>query len=262
MARFLLIGTVFLIFTLGTVFDVAADRPGYVSPNPADLPPDVERDVSSRSTDPAMPPAYGPEDAKVLVLVFADYQCPACLRGSQATHHLAAEFPGEVRVEFWNHPLDSHKNADLAAAAGIAAQQQDRFWEMNDLLFEKHKHDVATLEQHAQALGLDLEKFRSDMNDPGTKARIQSEGDLTVALGASNTPSYLVNGRVYMGWGSWRSMRGKVERELKEANKLAEEGLNSLEIRSEREFANFEDSEKYELYRVAVIEPRTGTAGN
>ena len=91
------------------------------------------------------------------------------------------------------------------------------------------------------------------MNDPAVKERIKREGALTEALGASNTPSYLVNGKVYMGWGSWRSMRGKVERELKAANALAKKGMNSAEIRSQRELDNFDTSEMYELYRVGVI---------
>jgi protein-disulfide isomerase len=245
----------FLSIALGTVFDVMAESRGYVSPNPVDLPPDMDREVTPSMVDPDRPPAYGPEDAKVLVIIFADYQCPACRRASQATHQIAAEFPGDVRMEFWNHPLASHRNADLAAAAGVAAQQQGKFWEMHDILFENSKHDMATLEQHAQDLGLDLEKFRSDMNDPAVKERIRKEGELTVALGAANTPSYLVNGKVYMGWGSWRSLKGKVERELKAIEALEDQGMDPLEIRAQREIDNFEDSQMYEYYRVAVIEP-------
>lgn len=252
--RSFLIGGICLLITAGTALNVAAETSGYVSPNQADLPPDMDRDAGLRSTDPGQPPAYGPEGAKVLVIVFADYKCPACRRASQATHQIAAEFPGEVRMEFWNHPLASHKDADLAAAAGVAAQQQGKFWEMHDLLFESGKHDMATLEKHALDLGLDLEIFRADMNDPALKERIAKEGALTEDLGAANTPSYLVNGKVYMGWGSWGSLKRKVERELKAANALAEEGMDSTEIRSQRELDNFEDSEMYELYRVGVIE--------
>jgi|GEM_PF-1594380 len=252
----ILIGVVFLSIAVGTAFDVMAESKGFVSSNPADLPPDLNRKVTPSVVDPDRPPAYGPEDAKVLVIIFADYKCPACRRASQATHQLAAEFPGEVRMEFWNHPLASHRNADLAAAAGIAAQQQGKFWEMHDILFENPKHDMPTLEQHAQDLGLNLEQFRSDMNDPAVQERIRKEGELTEALGASNTPSYLINGKVYMGWGSWRSLKGKVERELKAIDALEEQGMEDpLAIRAQREIDNFEDSQMYDLYRVAVIEP-------
>jgi protein-disulfide isomerase len=255
--RVLFIGVVFLSISAGVALDVVAQGvSGFVSTNPADLPPNMGRDVASQSVNPDQPPAYGPEDAKVLVIIFADYKCPACRRASQSTHQVAAEFPGDVRMEFWNHPLASHRNADLAAAAGVAAQQQGKFWEMHDILFENSKHDMATLEQHAQDLGLDLEQFRADMNDPAVKERISNEGALTEALGAPNTPSYLVNGKVYMGWGSWRSMRGKVERELKAVNALAGEGLSASDIRAQRALDNYEDSETYEIYRLAVIEPR------
>ena len=252
--RMTLIGVVFLSIAMGTVFDVMAESRGYVSPNLVDLPPDMNREVTPSIVDSDRPPAYGPEDAKVLVIIFADYKCPACRRASQATHQIAAEFPGDVRMEFWNHPLASHRNADLAAAAGIAAQQQGKFWEMHDILFENSKHDMATLEQHAQDLGLDLEKFRSDMNDPAVKERIRKEGELTEALGAPNTPSYLVNGKAYMGWGSWRSLKGKVERELKAIDVLEDQWMDPLEIRAQREIDNFEDSQMYEFYRVAVID--------
>lgn len=262
MIRVILIGVVFLSINIGVAFSASAKSAGYVSPNPADLPPDMNREVTPSEVDPDRPPAYGPEDAKVLVIIFADYKCPACRRASQSTHQIAAEFPGEVRMEFWNHPLASHKDADLAAAAGIAAQQQGKFWEMHNILFENPKHDTATLEQHAQDLGLDVDQFRSDMNDPAVKERIQREGELTEALGAANTPSYLINGKVYMGWGSWGSLKRKVERELKATKALEEQGLDPLEIRAQREIDNFNDSQMYELYRVGVIAPNLEDASD
>ena len=158
-------------------------------------------------------------------------------------------------MEFWNHPLALHRNADLAAAAGIAAQRQGKFWEMNDLLFQNPKHDVATLEQHAQALGLDLHKFRSDMIDPEVIERIQEESALADALGAPATPGYVINGKVGQGWGSWRGFRSVVQRELNAANALAAQGMTSAEIRNQRALDNNVDSEVYELYRVNFLEP-------
>ena len=126
LVRMILTGVVCLSVAVGTAFEVIADSKGFVSSNPADLPPDLNRKVTPSDVNPDQPPAYGPDDAKVLVIIFADYQCPACRRASQATHQIAEEFPGDVRMEFWNHPLASHRNADLAAAAGIATQQQGK----------------------------------------------------------------------------------------------------------------------------------------
>jgi protein-disulfide isomerase len=246
-----------IIFLLSSfaVSNVAAEPSGYISPNPNDLPPDMNRDTGPASTDPNRPPAYGPEDAKVLVIIFADYQCPACKRASQSTHQIAAECPGEVRIEFWNNPIESHRNADLAAIAGLAAQRQGKFWEMHDLLFENGKHDQATLELRAAEIDLDIDQFRTDMNDPALRERVMEEHELAFALGATNTPSYLVNGRLYKGWGSWQSLRGKVERELVKTNEMAAEGMPPFEIKKQRALDNNSNSETYELYRVAFLEP-------
>jgi len=249
------------VLAAGTVATATAqESAGYISPNQNDLPPDLERDVDLRSTDPNRPPAYGPIDAKVLVVTFADFGCPACRRASQATQQIAGEFPGEVRIEFWNNPLAIHRDADLAAAAGIAAQRQGRFWEMYDLLFANSRHDIATLEAHAQQLGLDLEKFRSDMNDPAVKQRIQDESSLANALGARATPGYVVNGKVTQGWSSWKGFRSAVQRELTAANELAAQGLGTFEIQNERAIANNIDSEIYQLYLSRILEPNVQAA--
>lgn len=237
-----------LMMLVSAAQPVMAEPPGYVSPNPADLPPSFERDVEARSTDPDRAPAYGPEDAKVLVVIFADYMCPACRRGSQATHRIAAEFPGEVRMEFWNNPLVMHQGADMLAIAGLAAQRQGKFWEMHDLLFKEPKRSPESVEEKAAELGLDMDQFRADMQDPALRQRVDSERALAEALGARSTPSYLVNGRIYTGWGSWMSLKGKVERELKAANELAAEGLTPSEIRAQRAIDNNSNSEVYELY--------------
>lgn len=250
-----------LALAAGVVANASAQQNlGYISPNQNDLPPDFERDVELRSTDPNRPPAYGPIDAKVLVVTFADFGCPACRRASQATQQIAGEFPGEVRIEFWNNPLAIHRDADLAAAAGIAAQRQGRFWEMYDLMFANSKHDMATLEAHAQQLGLDLERFRSDMNDPAVKQRILDESSLANALGARATPGYVINGKVTQGWSSWKGFRSAVERELTAANALAAEGLGTFEVQNERAIANNVDSEIYQLYLSRILEPNVRAA--
>jgi protein-disulfide isomerase len=233
---------------IGAAQTAFAEPPGFVSPNPNDMPPSFERDVESRSTDPDRPPAYGPEDAKVLVVIFADYMCPACRRGSQANHRIAAEYPGEVRMEFWNNPLVMHQGADLLAIAGLAAQRQGKFWEMSDLLFKEPKRDLESVEQKAGELGLDMDQFRKDMQDPALRQRMEEERSLAEALGATSTPSYLVNGKIYSGWGSWQSLKSKVELELKAANELAAQGMTPSEIRAQRAIDNNSDSAVYELY--------------
>jgi protein-disulfide isomerase len=226
---------------------------GYSSPNP-DHPPEVSPDIGSRSVDPDRPPAYGPEDAKVRIILFSDYKCPACRRVSPATQQISAEFPGEVRIEVWHRPLAMHAGADTAAAAAVAAQRQGKFWEMHDRIIENTGPlDVARLEEFAVELGLELDQFRSDMNDPSVMERIRKENAMAEAMGAVKTPGWLINGKVSEGWGSWRSFRTRVEQELTAANALAVEGMDPMEIQRQRAAANLENPEKYELYRTGVL---------
>jgi protein-disulfide isomerase len=254
------VGLVFILIMLCSVPDLFAESYGVKSTNPSDQPPVMNPDVASRSSNPDRPPAYGPEDAKVRVIIFSDYQCIHCRRASQATHQISAEFPGEVRIEVWHRPLSMHPKAEMAARAAVAAQQQDKFWEMHDMIFASPTTmEVTDLERYAQELDLNMDQFRADMNSPVTEERVRQESALAEALGALATPGFLINGKVYVGWGSWRSFRGKVERELAAANVLAEQGMDPAEIQYERAFENNTESESLEVYRVAVLLPAEET---
>ena len=259
--RHLQLGLVFLLIMLCSVPDLLAESYGVKSKNPSDQPPIMNPDIASRSTNPDRPPAYGPEDAKVRVIIFSDYQCIHCRRASQATHQISAEFPGEVRIEVWHRALSMHKKAEMAALASVAAQRQGKFWEMNDMIFASPATmELTDLERYAQELDLNMDQFRADMNNPEIQERIRQESALAEALGAQATPGFLINGKVYVGWGSWKRFRGKVERELAAANVLAEQGMDPVEIQYERAFENFTESESFELYRAAVLLP-TEAAG-
>lgn len=260
LVRLLQVGLIFISIMLCSVPDLLAETYGVKSRNAGDQPPIMNPDVASRSTNPDRPPAYGPEDAKVIIIIFSDYQCINCNRASQATHQISAEFPGEVRIEVWQRPLSMHKKAEIAARAAVAAQQQGKFWEMHDMIFSSPATmELTDLERYAQELDLNMDQFRADMNNPAIAERIRQESALAEALGALATPGFLINGKVYVGWGSWQSFRVKVERELAAANVLAEQGMDPAEIQNERAFENNTESESFELYRVAVLMPAEAT---
>lgn len=252
LARSILIGAILSVF-VGVGQPVAAQEDGYSTPNP-DWPPFLAPDIESRSHDPDRPPAYGPEDAKVRVILFSDYQCPSCRRISPATQQISSEFPGDVRIEVWQRPLAMHAAAQIAAAAAIAAQQQGKFWEMHDLIINNRGPlNITKLEQFAADLDLDLDQFRAAMNDPAVEERIRDENATAEALGAIRTPGWVINGKVSEGWGSWRGFRQKVERELTAANVLAEAGMDPMKIQVQRAEVNFNDPDKFELYRKRVL---------
>jgi protein-disulfide isomerase len=225
-----------------------------ISTNPADSPPRFKSGNVLASTDASAPPALGPAQAKVLVIVFSDFQCPVCRRSADATNQIAEEFPGEVRVEFWQHALSTHAAAEDAAVASLAAQRQGKFWEFHDEVFRNQSAiDPASLARYAEQLGLDMAEFNKDYADPELRARAKAEAAFAEKFGATSTPAFMVNGKVHVGWGSWTGFRNDVEREVVAARKLEVQGIPVEQIAEQRAQAILEDAEQFGAYREQAL---------
>jgi protein-disulfide isomerase len=225
-----------------------------VTTNPVDSPARVKSGQVSASTDADLPPALGPQPAKVTVIVFSDFQCPVCRRTADATQQIAEEFPGEVRVEFWQNPLAMHANAENAAVASLAAQRQGKFWEYHDEVFRNQGNlGFASLSKDAEQVGLDLDRFKSDYAAPELRLRVKAESAVATRFGAKSTPAFMVNGKVHIGWGSWLGFRADVERELVLARKLETPGTTIEQIADQRAQAQIADPELLSTYRELVL---------
>jgi len=145
-------------------------------------------------------PIRGLTGAPVTVVVYSDFQCPYCKRGAERLTELAAKYPDRVRVAFKHNPLPFHANAPRAAAAAIAAGQQGKFWEMHDLLFSQPGAlDDQSFVAHAKTLGLDVDRFTRDMDDPSAKERIAADMADAARVGAKGTPTFFINGKRLTG---------------------------------------------------------------
>jgi protein-disulfide isomerase len=244
---------VLAVLVSGIVRGAEPAVPEPISSNPDDSPTRVKSGKVFASTDAKLPPALGPLPAKVLVTVFSDFECPVCRRSADATAQIAEEFPGEVRVEFWQHPLASHPRAEGAAVASLAAHRQGKFWEYHDEVFRNQAIDPASLDRYADRLGLDLGRFRSDCASPELHARAKAEAAAAERFGAANTPAFMINGKLRTGWGSWNGFRGDVERELVSARKLEEQGTPVERVVERRAEAQIEDPELLAAYRELVL---------
>jgi protein-disulfide isomerase len=228
--------------------------PQPVTTNPADSPARVKTGKVFASTDASLPPALGPVPAKVVVVVFSDFQCPVCRRCADATNQIAEEFPGDVRVEFWQHALSSHGSAENAAVASLAAQRQGQFWEYHDEVFRNQSAlDRASLSRYAETLGLNLEKFDKDYDDPTLRERVRAEGAFAERFAATSTPAFMVNGKLHVGWGSWSGFRSEVERELVEAEKLEGQGMAPETVAGQRARVHITDAALADAYCASVL---------
>lgn len=144
--------------------------------------------------------ARGDAKAPVTIEEFGDFQCPPCGTLSGEMQKLEKQYGSRLRVIFRQYPLAMHNHALEAALASEAAGLQDHFWEMHDLLYREQAiwsklPDVATLfDGYAGALGLDVERFKKDMQGPEAKARVAADQKRATSLGVNSTPTLFLNG--------------------------------------------------------------------
>jgi Na+/H+ antiporter NhaA/glutaredoxin len=141
----------------------------------------------------------GPEDAKVTLVEYGDFECPYCGRAESVIRELLAQ-DGDVRY-VWRHlPLnDVHPSAQLASEAAEAAAQQGKFWEMHDALLGQDDLRPAALVETARELGIDTERFVGDLREHAGAARVAEDVDSADLSGVSGTPTFFINGKRHYG---------------------------------------------------------------
>jgi protein-disulfide isomerase len=165
-------------------------------------------------------PSLGPRDAKVTLVVFADFQCPFSARLAATLRDLRARFPRDLRLVSKQLPLPFHQHAALAAEAAFAAQAQGKFWELHDTLYKNQQAlDRDSLYQHAQTLGLNAARFQRALDDGTYRAQVEADKKQAAALGINATPTMVINGRKLSGAQPLDAIAAVVDDELKAAKR-------------------------------------------
>jgi protein-disulfide isomerase len=144
-------------------------------------------------------PLRGSPMAPVTIYEFSDFQCPHCKTASPLLKKLVEESNGKVKLVFKQYPLLAHPKAREASKAAIAADKQGKFWEMHDLLF-KSQDDLQTadLDDYAKKIGLDMKRFKADMQSKEAEKKIDADIAEGHAAGVDATPSIFVNDRRFV----------------------------------------------------------------
>jgi protein-disulfide isomerase len=168
------------------------------------------------------PHIRGSAKARVTLEEFGDYQCIPCGFLAATLLKVEHDYSATVRLVYRHFPLKKHAHAVAAACAAEAAGLQGRFWEMHDLLFlnsrewgkketprpilrltpggpdgppEMTAEEVRALfVGYATTLGLDVERFKKDMDSDEVKARIKSDQERGASIGINQTPTLFING--------------------------------------------------------------------
>jgi protein-disulfide isomerase len=144
-------------------------------------------------------PDTGPEDAPVTITVFSDFYCPFCRKTARVLRDLKEERGDDVRLVFKHFPLTSlHPDAVNAALAAAAAHLQGRFWEMHDELFSLETNiDQDAMEEAARAAGLDMERWREDLESPEVLDLVNRDLKQAQDLHLEGTPTIFIDGMLY-----------------------------------------------------------------
>lgn len=163
----------------------------------------------------------GNENAKTIVYVYSDYQCPICPVHNVMVHKLAKEMKN-IKIVHKNLPLDTNCNAYLQspfhqgscidAQYVIAAEKQGKLWDMNEILFEKKPQTEDEILKLVENQGFDLEKLQEDANSLETMNQIKDEIDFAYKHGINGTPSTMINNEVYVGVKPYKEFKEWVEK--------------------------------------------------
>lgn len=139
----------------------------------------------------------------VVIKEYADFQCPGCAGFYPVTKEIKEKYKDQITFQFINFPLSQiHQNSLAAHRAAHAASNQDKFWEMHDLLFQnqdgwKDSVNIARdLEVYATQLNLDIAKYRIDFASSETNSIIQADIKTGQELKVTGTPTFFIDGKV------------------------------------------------------------------
>ena len=169
-------------------------------------------------------PIRGEKDAVVTVVEFSDFHCPFCKRVQPTLSQLLDRYPGKVKLAFRDFPLGQlHPQASRAAEAARCAQDQGKFWEYHDILFEQApKAEENDLKRYAEQVGLDSKEFTSCLSQSIHHEAVQRDLDEGSRLGVEGTPAFFINGRFLSGAQPLEEFVRVIDEELARVDKRAQ----------------------------------------
>lgn len=142
----------------------------------------------------------GNPTAKVVLVEYSDFQCPACGAYYPLVRRIADDYANDIAFVYRHFPLQQHPNAIPAAQAAEAAALQGKFWEMHNMLFEHQDawagaaNPADIFRGYARELGLTEEQFRKDYDADAGRDRAKEDFQGGLGAGVNATPTFFLNG--------------------------------------------------------------------
>ncbi|HRN96600.1 MAG TPA: thioredoxin domain-containing protein [Candidatus Levybacteria bacterium] len=196
--------------------------------------------VVADTTDPNQPaakvavevgdlPPLGEKDAPVTLIEFSDMQCPFCRSYyTGAYQQIKKDYvdTGKVAIYFRHYPLSFHAAAQKSGEALECANDQDNFWQLHDLMFDKQQaldpsggtvdYTTDDIKTWASELGIDMGSFNQCLDSGKYADKVASDTADGTAAGVSGTPAFFVNGTPLVGAQPYESFKAIIDQELAE----------------------------------------------
>jgi len=147
----------------------------------------------------------GAPDAKVTIVEFSDFECPACRAAEPSLRQVLSVYGSDIRFLFKNFPLERvHPYARRGAQAAECAGKQGKFWPYHDMLYDRQDEWTnpkvdSFLDQYAKEAGLDVAAFDACRADPATNQPIDADKKEGEDRWVTGTPTFFVNGKRFVG---------------------------------------------------------------
>ncbi|MBI2208645.1 DsbA family protein [Candidatus Woesearchaeota archaeon] len=163
-------------------------------------------------------PVLGDKNAPVTIVSFEDYQCPFCGRAFQQTFPLIKKDyidTGKVKYVYRDFPLSFHPEAQPAAEAAECADEQGKYWEYHDGIFENQATMGRDLYLNlAKELNLDVNKFTQCIDTGKYRQEVQDDFAYGSQVGVSGTPTFFINGIQLVGAQPYQAFKQVIDAEL------------------------------------------------
>jgi len=160
----------------------------------------------------------GDTNAPVTIIEFSDFQCPFCGRFYQQTlPQIEKDYidTGKVKLVYRHLPLSFHEQAQKAAEASECANDQGKFWEYHDMIFENQAAlSDAIFSQWAQQLGLDVNTFNDCLDSGKYTSKVNRDNSDAQKYGASGTPTFFINGQKVVGAQPFPAFQAAIDAQL------------------------------------------------
>lgn len=156
----------------------------------------------------------------IILVEYGDFECPYCALAEPTLERIKDEFADDMCFVYRHFPLiEIHPHAELAALATEAADQQSRFWQMHDLLFENQELlSSDMIISLAETLGLNMRQFQDDMQREDLLARVWRDFNGGVRSGVNGTPTLFLNNSRFESAPSYDLLKAEIEKKLKLAS--------------------------------------------